>query len=297
MTKIFISGITGTLGSQVAKSLLSNPDIQVVGFSRDEQKQMQIDPHPRLTLYLGDIRDRRRVVEATRGCELIFHFAALKCVDILEANPEEAIATNVYGTENILNAQRSNNIPRVVFSSTDKAVYPINAYGYSKAIAEKLVIRNPNNVVVRYGNVLASRGSVIPMFIKTILEENSVNITDENMTRFFLRLQDAASFVIRVAAAKQGGIYIYQDMKSVKIVDLAHCVADILGKKSIAYKITGLRPGEKIHECLQGAHEGKILSSDTGARFSKQELTSLIRPIVLSLTSNTKKQTSLKLVK
>lgn len=278
--KVFITGITGTLGQQVLKHLLVHPSIQVTGYSRDEQKQRLIVPHKNLTLYLGDVRDKNRLVEATRGMDLIFHFAALKCVDTLEDNPDEAIKTNLDGTMNVLHSQRHNNIPRVVLASTDKACRPINTYGFTKALAEKLVLRNSNNVVVRYGNVLGSRGSVVPMFEKTILESGSVNITDTRMTRFFLTQDQAAQFVIQSSRGALGGLKIF-NMKSAKMTALADAMAKVLGKPKPKIKEIGSRPGEKIHEDLWHAYE-KVGDMDSLRcdKYTERELMNLVAPLM-----------------
>lgn len=281
MTRVFITGVTGTLGQAVTSILLKDPGLLVVGYSRDEMKQMALRKHPRLTLYLGDVRDRDRLEEATRDVDLIMHFASLKCVDKLEENPDEAKKTIVDGTENILHAQRQNKIPRVVLSSTDKAVLPINSYGMCKALAERLVMRNPNNVVVRYGNVIASRGSVIPQFIKTIKEENKVYITDKNMTRFFLTPEEAAHFVVQSGFGEDGGLKI-PDIKATRIVSVVTALGQLLNKAPTSVNV-GLRPGEKIHEDLRTDKEGGHISSKTGPQFSQKELINKLRPIVEEL--------------
>lgn len=283
MTKVLISGITGSLGTCVREKLLAKKTFHIFGLSRDEQKQRLIPPNKNLTLILGDVRDQTRVLESTRNIDLIFHFAALKCVDTLEDNPEESIRTNINGTENILYSQRINKIPRVILSSTDKACKPINVYGACKLLAEKLVLRNKNNVVVRYGNVLASRGSVIGMFIKTIQEKGLVEITDVNMTRFFIRIEDAAEFVIESALEKSGGLKIF-NMKSVNIIDLAYAVGELVGVRKPIIRVTGMRPGEKIHEDLVHEYERKdALTSQTCSRYPKDELLKLLAPIVEKL--------------
>ncbi len=248
--KIFISGVTGTLGQMVSSMLVARGH-EVVGYSRDEQKQAKMPKHDMLTLYLGDVRDRDRVIEATRDCDLIMHFAANKMVDILEHNPEEALHTNVIGTQNILHAQRVNGIDRVVLASTDKAVYPINIYGASKMAAERLVLRNPNNVVCRYGNVLGSRGSVLPMFVKTLQAEDPyAEITDIKMTRFWITAERAAGFVISTALDDSACGLKIPRIESAKVSCVIDTVAEILDVKGFIVHETEIRPGEKIHECL-----------------------------------------------
>lgn len=279
--KVFITGITGTLGTEVTRQLLKYSADEVVGYSRDEFKQQGFLFKKDVTLYLGDVRDRERLVEATRGSDIIFHFAALKHVDILESNPEESVETNIQGTRNVLFAQRINKIPRVVLSSTDKAAYPVNVYGFCKAISERLVLRNSNNVVCRYGNVLASRGSVIPSFIASIKNRGVANITSEDMTRFFIRIEDAASFIIS-SAKGSGGLKI-PDMKAAKMTSIAQSISDLLGKSNLETRIIGTRPGEKLSECLRTEFEGGDIFSSTAKQFSQKELTTLLRPIVEAL--------------
>ena len=278
--KYLITGISGTLGQAVSKILLDKKDTQIIGYSRDEQKQRLLPKNPKVTLYLGDVRDRDRITEASRGVDILFHFAALKCVDTLEDNPDEAKKTNVDGTENVLHAQRVNGIKRVVLSSTDKAVYPVNAYGTSKMLSEYLVRRNQNNVVVRYGNVLASRGSVVGEFVRTIRNDKTVKITHSEMTRFFLTQEEAAQFVVASAFAGQGGLYI-PDIKCTSIVTLARTIGKILNTKVIPQNV-GIRPGEKLHECLRTLEEGGPIYSNTGTKFTETELLDKLTPIVAS---------------
>lgn len=282
--KYLITGISGTLGQAVSKILLKKEENHVVGISRDELKQASLSKHNRLTLYLGDIRDRRRLLEAARGVDVIFHFAALKHVDILEANPEEGIATNIYGTDNILHAQRIHGISRVVLSATDKGAYPINLYGMCKGIAERMTLRNPNNVVCRYGNVIASRGSVIPTFVKTLQQENTVYITDPRMTRFWIEIDEAASFVAAKDTIKKGGLHI-PSMKAAPIREVADVVAQILHIPSYTTKHIGIRPGEKIDECLRTDYEGEAIYSNSAPQFTRDQLVTLLTPIVKGLAS------------
>ena len=279
--KCLVTGITGSLGRAVTDNLLARGDYRITGFSRCELKQSQMRRHKNLTLVLGDIRDYRRISEASRGMDILFHFAALKRVDSLEENPEEAIATNIYGTQNVLGSQRQNGVGRVVLSSTDKGALPINVYGCTKQIAEKLVLRNPRNIVCRYGNVLASRGSVIPEFVSAIKARIPVQITDPEMTRFFIRIEDAAEFIVSSSISIDGGLKIPK-MKAAKMTDVAAAIGEILNKK-VTTEIVGIRPGEKIHECLRMPHEGMPIFSNTATRFTSVELMDLLRPIVAAL--------------
>ncbi len=249
--KILITGITGTIGTELTKRLKSVHEI--VGLSRDELKQSKFPYKNDVTLRLGDIRDPMAVLQASKGCDLIIHTAALKHVDLMELNPYESIKTNIHGTENILNAQVMNRVPRVTMLSTDKAVYPINVYGHSKAISEKLVMKaSPNNQIVRYGNVLNSRGSVISIFKKQLEEEGICKITDDKMTRFWIKIEDAATLVLKTVHSKEGGIYV-PEMKASKITLLADAILSEMNGESCKAKteIVGMRPGEKINECLK----------------------------------------------
>lgn len=281
--KILITGITGTLGTAVMQDLLKDEKHHVFGYSRDEKKQAEIPKHERLTLILGDVRDQRRLIESSRDMDMILHFAALKRVDTLEENPEESIATNVEGTMNVLGAQRINKIRRVVLSSTDKACKPINVYGYCKALSEKLVLRNKNNVVVRYGNVLASRGSAVLDFIDGMSRKGQINLTHRDMTRFFMRIEDAAAFVIDSAFKADGGLRIFDKMQACKITELIDAIADAIGYHSYGIKLIGMRPGEKIHEDLYHEYEREgSLNSSNAPQFTKLQLKALIEPIVIA---------------
>lgn len=279
--KVMITGVTGTLGTAVSKRLLEK-GYAVVGYSRDECKQATFPKHPSLTLYLGDVRDEKRVIEASRGVDAIYHFAALKHVDKLEENPEEAIETNIRGTQNILHAQRVNKISRVTLASTDKAAYPVNTYGMSKGIAERLVLRNPNNIVCRYGNVLASRGSVVEKFAASLKKSQMVEITDPNMTRFWITIEEAAEFIIQNSLSKGGGLRT-PVMKSAPISQLADVVARTMDVKSYAIKECGVRAGEKTHECLRTEYEGEEIHSNRVGQFQDHELTAMLEPILKAI--------------
>lgn len=282
MVKHFISGITGTLGRAVADKLLQDPGIEVVGYSRDELKQSQIPKHPRLTLYLGDVRNRDRLIEATRDVSVLFHFAALKRVDSMEENPEECVFTNVDGTMNVLGAQRANKIKRVVLASTDKAAHSETVYGACKFLSEKLVLRNQANIVCRYGNVLASRGSVVHTFVKSLLDERTINITHREMTRYFLTIDQAANFVLNSARDLDGGLKIPK-LRACRILDLAIVISKILEINNPKINVVGIRGIEKIHECLSTPSEGYLQYSDTATQYTEAELTYLVKPVVDSI--------------
>lgn len=276
--RVLVTGHTGTLGTALTALLLEDGH-SVIGYSRDELKQSQWAFKNQTIQYLGDVRDERRIVEASRGCELIFHLAALKHIDKLEECPEEAIQTNEMGTRNVLYAQRVNKVNRVVLSSTDKACLPISAYGASKLMAERLVMRDPNNTVCRYGNVISSRGSVIPNFIKSIKEDNIVRITDKRMTRFWIKPEQAAVFVYLESQKTMGGLKI-PSMKAYPVLPLAMLVGKILGKKPGIEEV-GIRGREKLHEDLRQEDEGgRINSGDRENWYSEKEMYSILEEIV-----------------
>ena len=276
--KALITGITGSLGKEVTKQLLAQ-NHQVFGVSRDELKQQQF-PYKAHGLYVGDIRDYDRLLDIVQDCDpdIIYHFAALKHVDVLEKHPSESIKTNIFGSENVVRVQKQWQIKKIVMASTDKAVYPINVYGCSKNIAEKIVLgAKQSNVVCRYGNVLASRGSVIPNFVKSLRETGVVDITDMKMTRFWIRLEDAARFVI--GSNSDTGLRI-PPIKCCKLTDIVGVLAGLMGISKVHFNIVGLRPGEKIHESMVAAHEGEHLTSDNGEKFSTQELRQLLEAYI-----------------
>jgi len=277
--RALITGITGSLGSTVAAQLLLQ-GWAVEGVSRDEQKQRLMNPDPKLTLHIGDVRDKERMREImwSQPFDVVFHFAALKCVDTLEAVPSEAWKTNVLGTHNVIQVAKETEVPRLVFTSTDKAVHPVNAYGYSKALAEKMVLAS-DGVVCRYGNVLASRGSVLPMFVKSLKSERLVRITHGSMTRFFIRLEEAARFVISCADKDAPGVYV-PPMRACYITKLANAVADVLNVGIFDREVIGVRPGEKLHEELMTESEGEPLNSRDCEHFSHEDLREYIRPVV-----------------
>lgn len=278
--KYLITGITGTLGRAVTKILLLRRGVEIVGLSRCEQKQKDLPKHKNLSLILGDIRDRDTLIDAARGVSVIFHFAALKCVDVGEGFPLEFIKTNVIGTENVLAAQRFHKIPRVVLSSTDKACYPINAYGATKALAEDLTLQNPNNVVCRYGNVVGSRGSVVPAFVNALKAGRPLSITDPGMTRFWIKIEDAAKFVVDSADGEPG--LRIPEMRASKITDVSDAISKIMGVTA-DFSFDGMRPGEKFHECLRMENEGEMVFSNEVTPYSELELVELLRPTVESL--------------
>jgi UDP-N-acetylglucosamine 4,6-dehydratase len=264
--KIFmITGGTGSFGNTVLKRFLSTDVQEIRIFSRDEKKQedMRIAiNNPRVKFYIGDVRDYDSVHLAMRGVDYVFHAAALKQVPSCEFYPMEAVRTNIIGTENVLNAATASGVARVVTLSTDKAVYPINAMGISKAMAEKLIIaksriqREGETVfcATRYGNVMASRGSVIPLFVSQLKADKSLTVTDANMTRFLMSLEDSVDLVLYAFEhGKQGDIFV-QKAPASTVGDLAQALKELFDKDNPVRTI-GTRHGEKLYESLISREE------------------------------------------
>jgi UDP-N-acetylglucosamine 4,6-dehydratase len=277
---ILITGGTGSFGSEVLLRYLNKSDCEIRVLSRDEKKQEDIRnffKNKRLNFFIGDVRDLNSMSEAFRGVDIVFHAAALKQVPTCEFFPSEAFKTNVIGTENVIKAACLENISKVIFLSTDKAVYPVNAMGLSKAMAEKLIIsqtrlkHKTKFVVTRYGNVIFSRGSVVPLFINQILNKKPITITDPEMTRFMMTLPEAVDLVIEAfESGDDGDIYIKKS-PSVRIGDLAFALRDIFNS-SVEIRSIGTRHGEKLHETLISREEF-LRSNETNNYFIvKQDL-------------------------
>ena len=260
-----ITGGTGSFGNTVLNRFLDTDIRQIVIFSRDEKKQedMRIEyRNPKIRFVIGDVRNYESVVQAMRGVDFIFHAAALKQVPSCEFYPMEAVRTNVLGTENVLNAAIANQVKRVVLLSTDKAVYPINAMGISKAMAEKVLVAKSREVLdggpvmcaTRYGNVMASRGSVIPLFIEKIKAGKPLTITDPSMTRFLMSLEDSVDLVLHAFEhGEQGDIFV-QKAPASTIEDLATALIQMFdGNGDI--QVIGTRHGEKLYESLVSREE------------------------------------------
>jgi UDP-N-acetylglucosamine 4,6-dehydratase len=262
---LLITGGTGSFGNAVLQRFLDTDIGEIRIFSRDEKKQedMRIAlGSPKLKFHIGDVRNYDSIDFATRGVDFIFHAAALKQVPSCEFYPMEAVRTNILGAENMLNAALANKVKKVIVLSTDKAVYPINAMGLSKAMMEKLMVAKsratgPNGTVLcatRYGNVMASRGSVIPLFIKQIKEGKPITITDPNMTRFLMSLEDSVDLVLYAFGhAKSGDIFI-QKAPASTIMDLAIALREIFNADN-EIRIIGTRHGEKLYESLVNREE------------------------------------------
>ena len=262
---LMITGGTGSFGKTVLKRFLDTDVKEIRVFSRDEKKQedMRIAfNNDKLKFYIGDVRDFNSVMESMRGVDYIFHAAALKQVPSCEFYPMESVKTNIIGAENVINAAIDCNVKRAVFLSTDKAVYPVNAMGISKAMMEKLVIAKSRMISeggpilcsTRYGNVMASRGSVIPLFIKQLKNGLPLTVTDPLMTRFLMSLEDSVDLVIRAFEdAKQGDIFV-QKAPASTVEDLASALKELFNKGNET-KIIGTRHGEKLFETLVSREE------------------------------------------
>jgi UDP-N-acetylglucosamine 4,6-dehydratase len=262
---LLITGGTGSFGNAVVKRFLSTDVREIRIFSRDEKKQeeMRLElNNSKLKFYIGDVREYASVLQATKGVDYIFHAAALKQVPSCEFYPMEAVRTNVLGTENVMNAATVNGVKRVVVLSTDKAVYPINAMGISKAMAEKLMVAKsrtqlPSETVLcatRYGNVMASRGSVIPLFVSQLKRGAALTVTDPNMTRFLMSLEDSVDLVMYAFEhGEQGDIFV-QKAPASTVADLAHALRQMFNADS-EIRIIGTRHGEKLYESLISREE------------------------------------------
>ncbi len=264
--KLLITGGTGSFGNAVLKRFLDSDIAEIRIFSRDEKKQDDMRKHyasSKLKFYIGDVRDYQSVLNATRGVDYIFHAAALKQVPSCEFHPMEAVKTNVIGTENLLEAAIQNEVKRVVCLSTDKAVYPINAMGISKAMMEKVMVaksRNAddNKTVIcgtRYGNVMASRGSVIPLLIQQIRDGKPLTLTDPNMTRFMMTLADAVDLVLYAFEHGSNGDLFVQKAPAATVEVLAKALTQMLKKPDHPIQVIGTRHGEKLFEALLSREE------------------------------------------
>ncbi|HCA7078527.1 TPA: polysaccharide biosynthesis protein [Citrobacter sedlakii] len=274
---LVITGGTGSFGNAVLKRFLETDIAEIRIFSRDEKKQDDMRKKynsPKLKFYIGDVRDYNSILSATRGADFLFHAAALKQVPSCEFHPMEAVKTNVLGTENVLEAAIANGLRRVVCLSTDKAVYPINAMGISKAMMEKVMVAKSRNIDskntiicgTRYGNVMASRGSVIPLFVDLIKEDKPITITDPNMTRFMMTLEDAVDLVLFAFEHGSNGDIFVQKAPAATIETLAVALKQLLNVNDHIVKIIGTRHGEKLYEALLSREE-MVAAVDMGNYF------------------------------
>jgi UDP-N-acetylglucosamine 4,6-dehydratase/5-epimerase len=261
---ILITGGTGSFGTNCIRHLLDHHEPRAIRiFSRDELKQSELrmrytDDAP-LRFLIGDIRDRDRVIQASKGCDLILHAAALKQVPACEYNPFEAVQTNVLGAENVVAAAIQNDVPCTLLLSSDKAVNPVNLYGATKLCAEKIITQGNTYATysvarfatARYGNVVGSRGSVVPIFMRQA-EEGRLTITDERMTRFWITLPQAIAFVLDRIAQMEGGEIFVPKIPSMRVVDIAEAIAP-----GVPRIVSGVRPGEKLHEVMLTEDESR----------------------------------------
>ena len=264
--KILITGGTGSLGQSLTKKLLETDVDTIRIFSRNESKQVEMDSNfddGRLRFLIGDIRDNERLVTAFEDIDIVFHAAALKHVPVIEYNPFEAIKTNVYGSQNVIDASLTQDVEKVVCIGTDKAVSPLNTYGATKLLMEKLFVSANNSLneerhktsflALRYGNVVGSSGSVIPKFIQMINEGKKITITDSQMTRFSITMDQALDFIIDCTInGKSSEIYVPK-LKAYSIMDVKDALFELLGKTD--FNEVGIRPGEKLHEILINSEE------------------------------------------
>ena len=261
---LLISGGTGSFGKSVLNRFLKSDLKEIRIFSRDEKKQddlRKIYNNKKLKFYIGDVRDFRSVKSALKNVDYVFHAAALKQVPSCEFYPQEAVKTNVLGTENLLEAAIEENVKKVVCLSTDKAVYPINAMGMSKAMMEKIAISKSREskktliCITRYGNVMGSRGSVIPLFINQINQKHPITITDPQMTRFMMTLDSAVDLVLFAFKNAQTGDILVQKTSACSLKTLANSIIKILKIPNYPIKIIGTRHGEKLYETLLSREE------------------------------------------
>jgi len=268
---LLITGGTGSFGNAVLDKILNSQISEIRIFSRDEKKQHEMRvayKNPKIKFYIGDVRDHQSILEASKNVDYIFHSAALKQVPSCEFYPIQAVKTNVLGTENVLNAAITNKVQKVICLSTDKAVYPINAMGVSKAMMEKVFVaksRTSESTVIcgtRYGNVMASRGSVIPHFYDQIINGKNITVTDPNMTRFMMTLDHAVELVFFAFNNGQSGDIFVQKSPASTVGDLAVAMKEIY-KSDVIIENIGIRHAEKIHETLLSKEE-RLVSEDLG---------------------------------
>ena len=259
--KVLITGGTGSLGSALTQRLLTENVDTIRIFSRNENKQLEMDSKfhdDRLRFLLGDVRDYNRLTRACEDIDIVFHAAALKHVPIIEYNPFEAIKTNVMGSQNVIDACLEEDVEKAICIGTDKAVSPLNTYGATKLLMEKLFITASNYlkkerhktkfIALRYGNVLGSSGSVIPKFINQIKNNEKITITNSNMTRFSISIDEALDFILKATEIGKGSEIFVPKLRAYSIMDVKDALFDLLGKTD--EQIVGIRPGEKLHEIL-----------------------------------------------
>ncbi len=263
-----ITGGTGSLGNALTKRLLDDGADTIRIFSRNESKQLEMESKfndDRLRFLIGDIRDYERLERAVEDIDIVFHAAALKHVPVIEYNPFEAIKTNILGSQNVINACLHENVERAICVGTDKAVSPLNTYGATKLLMEKLFVTAKNYlnkerhetkfIALRYGNVLGSSGSVIPKFIEQIKNKEKITITDPNMTRFSISMDEALNFILKAAELGKGSEIFVPKLRAYSIMDVKEALFELLGKTD--EETIGIRPGEKLNEILINQDEMK----------------------------------------
>jgi UDP-N-acetylglucosamine 4,6-dehydratase len=264
---ILITGGTGSWGNELTRQLLEFDPARIVIYSRSEFNQVTMERRfddPRLHFMIGDVRDYERLAECTKGVDYIFHLAALKHVPVCEEHPTEAIKTNIAGTKNVINAAKRNGVRKVIDVSTDKAVDPLNFYGMTKAIGERLIIHanldasSTQFVCIRAGNVLGTNGSVVPYFVDQVRQTRRIKLTDKRMTRYFLSLPQAIHLLFKAVEASHGGETFVMRMPACRIVDLAEVIAAQISHDPVSIDEVGVRPGEKIHEVLVSRYEAPL---------------------------------------
>jgi UDP-N-acetylglucosamine 4,6-dehydratase len=263
---LLVTGGTGSFGNAILRRFLDSDIAEIRVFSRDEKKQDDMRKRyasSKLKFYIGDVRDKHSVASAMRGVDYVFHAAALKQVPSCEFYPMEAVRTNVLGTENVLEAAIEKGVKRIVCLSTDKAVYPINAMGISKAMMEKVMVAASRNLEgtetvicgTRYGNVMASRGSVIPLFVAQVLEGKPITVTDPSMTRFMMTLADAVDLVLYGFEHGNNGDIFVQKAPAATVEVLTQAILELMGKPEHPVNVIGTRHGEKLYEALLSREE------------------------------------------
>ncbi|MFA6393166.1 MAG: polysaccharide biosynthesis protein [Candidatus Paceibacterota bacterium] len=261
---IFITGGTGSWGNELTKQLLEKEPKKIIIYSRSELHQVNMQRsfnNPKIKFIIGDVRDYGQLVKASVGVDYIFHLAALKHVPICEEQPDEAIKTNIIGTQNVIDAAKENKVKKVIDVSTDKAVDPFNFYGMTKAVGERLIINanidsnNTKFVCIRGGNVLGTNGSVVPFFIDQIKRLKTIFITNNEMTRYYMTQKEAIHLLFKATEHSFGGETFVMKMPACKVIDLAEVLIEEVAKEKIKIKEIGIRPGEKINECLISRHE------------------------------------------
>lgn len=264
---IFITGGTGSWGHELVRQFLQKYEPKEIRiYSRGEHKQVEMkrvfDNNPILKFIIGDVRDKNILGLAMQGADYVFHLAALKHVPVCEENAWEAVLTNIYGTQNVIECAMANNVEKVVDISTDKAVDPFNHYGVTKACGEKLVINANKNyisntkfVCIRGGNVMGTNGSVLPLFKKQIEEKNEITLTDPEMTRYLMSTREAIGLIFNAVATSKGGEIFVMRMPATKVENIARVMTQLFGNENTKQKIIGVRPGEKLHEVLVSKNE------------------------------------------